>query len=72
MLQSVFTNGVKLYNSLPLYGKLGRVGIEIDTTEKLLSMGYDASCSTKLVPHLEWCKQKYDQLKDELNRIMRR
>jgi hypothetical protein len=69
MIQSVYLNGVTIYNKSNLVRKQGRIALEIEMVEKLMKLGYTKFNGINLNKHLKWCESKYEELTKQIKAL---
>ena len=63
MLQSVYKDGVAMYQRQDIFGKAGRVAMEISMSESLIALGHMRFNGITLNEHITALEVKYASLK---------
>ena len=63
MLQSVYKDGVAMYQRQDIFGKAGRVAMEISMSESLIALGHIRFNGITLNEHITALEVKYTALK---------
>jgi len=63
MLQSVYKDGVAMYQRQDIFGKVGRAAMEISMSESLIALGHVRFNGITLSEHITAVEVKYTTLK---------